>query len=77
MMTENLAIDIFRTDIRGVAQKEDLLKKLQHEFPACRFNIDLNDDDRVLRVIYSRSTPVLAAIERLARDSGVTIEQLE
>lgn len=77
MMTENLTIEIFKTSISGVAQKEDLLKKLQLEFPACRFNIDLHDDDRVLRVIYSPSTPVLAAIERLARESGVTIELLE
>lgn len=43
-------IEVFKTNVPDRMVAELLIARLQHVFPGCRVNFDLEDCDKVLRV---------------------------
>ena len=43
-------IEIFKTDVENETQAAALVRLIKTQFAVARVNVDLNDDDRVLRV---------------------------
>ncbi len=43
-------VEIFRTNVNSKKVAEKVLKSLNARFPACHFNFDLDDCDKILRV---------------------------
>jgi hypothetical protein len=43
-------VEVFRTNIKKVAQSKMLVRLLSKHFPGCDINFDLDDCDKVLRV---------------------------
>jgi hypothetical protein len=42
-------IEVFKTNVDTIVAP-DLLAQLQHHFPSCKINFDLDDCDRILRI---------------------------
>jgi hypothetical protein len=43
-------IEVFKTNVQGKEQADDLVRELKKHFPASRINIDMHDTDKVLRL---------------------------
>lgn len=43
-------IEVFKTGIQKKPQARQVMLILSKDFPSCKFNIDLDDGDRILRV---------------------------
>jgi hypothetical protein len=67
---------VFKTSVTTRAQVEHVMPFLdQHVLPHGRWNFDLEDCDRILRIEHHNLdiTPVLAIL----REAGITCEELE
>ena len=47
---DNVIIEIFKTNVRTADEAHLLVTELSAHFPLARFNVDLHDVDRVLRM---------------------------
>ncbi|MEP7277742.1 MAG: hypothetical protein ABI813_03775 [Bacteroidota bacterium] len=68
-------IEIFKTDIRKVAQMKKMVALLLQHFPDNKINIDLHDCDKVLRIEGGNFLP--AAIATLVKENGFMCIRLE
>jgi hypothetical protein len=46
-----MMVEVFRTNVNHIDQASDLIAQIQRVFPGYRANFDLNDCDRILRVM--------------------------
>ena len=44
-----MMVEIFKTNVSTKRTANSLLKSLRRQLPACQFNFDLDDCDRILR----------------------------
>ena len=68
-------IEVFKTNVRGVAQARKLIKLLLQHLPGSRINIDLHDCDKILRVEAAHFVP--ATIMSLVKEHGFVCSVLE
>jgi len=47
-------VSVFKTDVSNKTDADAILKSLKRQFPGGKFNFDLEDTDRVLRIEYKR-----------------------
>jgi hypothetical protein len=71
-------IEVFKTDIGSARQGEHVVRALQRHFPTLRATLDLEDCDRVLRVVSlgSNSPICWAQVQEFVEDLGIAIEAL-
>ncbi|UCS91699.1 hypothetical protein KZP23_13175 [Echinicola marina] len=43
-------VEVFKTSVKAVEDKQFLLDKLQKEFPHYKINFDMEDCDKILRI---------------------------
>jgi hypothetical protein len=43
-------VEVFKTNVSEMTVADEISALLQHHFPECRVNFDLDDCDRVLRI---------------------------
>jgi hypothetical protein len=65
---------VFRTDTRTLQEAKKLCNNLLKSRLAERATLDLDDCDRVLRVVTSSASP--CDIEKMVRAMGINIEEL-
>jgi len=71
------AIEIFKTNIDTAATGTAVMRTLRRRFPALHASLDLDDCDRVLRVLAPPAgPPPWAQVMALVRSLGVHIEVL-
>ncbi len=70
-------VEIFKTNVKNKKVAKQLLKMLHSQLPACYFNFDLDDCDRILRA-QSDSCPVEPnSIIQIVRAQSIEIFWLE
>lgn len=69
-------IEVFSTDISGIAQAKMLKQNLLSNFPGSRITFDLEDCDNILR-IECKSLLKRNKIEKIAKEVNVKIKALE
>ncbi|HEX8658631.1 MAG TPA: hypothetical protein VF690_13890 [Hymenobacter sp.] len=71
------AIEVFKTNIDTAATGTAVMRTLRRRFPTLQASLDLDDCDRVLRVLAPRpGQPPWAQVMALVRSLGVQIEVL-
>ena len=74
---ENLnRVDVYKTSVEDVEQRDILLEILQQHFPSCRISVDLHDCDKVLRIASSGQAPTFTFLRVLMRSLNISIEEL-
>jgi hypothetical protein len=74
---ENLnRVDVYKTSVEDVEQRDILLEILQQHFPSCRISVDLHDCDKVLRIASSGQAPTFTFLRVLTRSLDISIEEL-
>ena len=68
-------IEVFKTNIRRVAEARKLIELLLQHLPGSRINIDMHDCDKVLRVEAAHFVP--ATIMMLVKEHGFVCSVLE
>jgi hypothetical protein len=70
-------VEVFRTNIDSAATGTTVVRALRQRFPTLRASLDLDDCDRVLRVLAPPpGPPPWAQVMDLVRSLGVHIEVL-
>jgi hypothetical protein len=66
-------VEIFKTNVKNKKAAKQVLKLLHSQLPACYFNFDLDDCDRILRA-QSDSCPIEThSIIQLVREQSIEI----
>jgi hypothetical protein len=68
-------IEVFKTNVEEVAEAERIIELLLQHYPAGRINFDLQDCDKILRVVNDELCP--EEITRIIETSGYQCEALE
>lgn len=75
---ENLnRVDVYKTSVEDVEQRDILVEILQQHFPSCKVSIDLHDCDKVLRIVSFGEAPSFRFLRVLARSLGIAIDELD
>jgi hypothetical protein len=70
-------VEVFKTNVKNKKAAKQLLKMLHSQLPACHFNFDLDDCDRVLRA-QSENCPVeINCIIQILRQQSIEISLLD
>jgi hypothetical protein len=70
-------VEVFKTDIDSTATGATVVRALRQRFPTLQASLDLDDCDRVLRVLaLPAGPPPWAQVMALVRSLGVQIEVL-
>lgn len=69
-------IEIFRTDIRHKEAKKQVLTAIKQQFPGVVATLDLEDHDRVLRVVGAWGPVSAQQIIELVKQQGFSCEIL-
>jgi hypothetical protein len=70
-------VELFKTNVEEKAAADAILGALRQRFPSCRFNFDLQDCDRLLRVECRQHPVHVEEIFSFLLDLGVKAEVLE
>ena len=66
-------IEIFKTNVSNKRMANGMLKILHVNLPACVFNFDLDDCDRILRAQGVKCNEEVARIIQLLKDQNIEI----
>lgn len=69
-------IEVFKTNVTSAPLAALLVYEINQEFPACRANFDLQDCDRILRVVSADGSVPVNRIIDLLRAHGFYAEPL-
>ena len=69
-------IEVFKTNVASLSQATGLLQVFHQVFPHWRANFDLNDCDRVLRVVPDGAPVHAGTVLRLLQAHGIEAEPL-
>ena len=69
-------IEVFKTNVHSPVQAKGLVEAIHRAFPAWRANFDLDDCDRVLRVVPGAAPVHPGAVLRLLQAHGIEAEPL-
>lgn len=69
-------IEIFKTNLKSKKKAEQLISMLEHEFPDCIINFDLEDCDKILRIENPKEAIDNKKAVQLINDFGFYIEVL-
>ena len=69
-------IEVFKTNVASPVQARSLLQVFHQSFPHWRANFDLDDCDRVLRVVPAGEAVQAAKVLRLLQVHGIEAEPL-
>jgi hypothetical protein len=69
-------IEVFKTNVANKDQAAGLLEALHRAFPAYRANFDLQDCDRVLRVVTAGEPVHTVTLLRFLQSRGIQAEPL-
>ena len=72
----NTMVEVFKTNVVSRGQAALLLQQIHKRFPAYRANFDLQDCDRILRVVSATGVVEVAAVMKLLHDNGFYAEPL-
>ena len=64
---QDCIVEVFRTDVSSASEAIGVLEQLKQMFPQTKFNFDLDDCDKVLRV-EGKYIQVAAVIELLSKN---------
>ena len=70
-------VEIFKTNVSSKRLANRLLKTLHRQMPACQFNFDLDDCDRILRAQSECLVHEIARIIQIAKELSIEISLLE
>jgi hypothetical protein len=70
-------VEIFKTNVASKRLANRVLKSLHARMPACSFNFDLDDCDRILRAQCLANKFEAAKIIKIAEEHAVEISLLE
>ena len=74
---DTLVIEVFKTNVSDIKQAEKVIRKLQAQFPNYLINFDLDDCDKILRVMAKQDCLELAEIILIVESLNHRIEILE
>jgi hypothetical protein len=66
-------VEIFKTNVTNKQTANSLLKLLHRQLPACRFNFDLDDCDRILRAESECLVAEIARIIQIVKEQNIEI----
>lgn len=66
-------VEIFKTNVNNKRLAKILLNALHNHFPACSFNFDLDDCDRILRVQGEDISFAVIRIMRMVQEHSIEI----
>ena len=69
-------IEVFKTNVDSPLQAEGLLEVLHRTFPSWQANFDLEDCDRVLRIVPGAEPVQAGKVLRLLQAHGIEAEPL-
>jgi len=67
-------VEIFKTNVNGKRAAGRVLKALHMHLPACSFNFDLEDCDRILRAQTHDTDLAVSDIINVAKSCGLEIQ---
>jgi hypothetical protein len=70
-------VEIFKTNVKNKKVAKQLLKMLHSQLPACCFNFDLDDCDRILRAQSENYSIEINCIIEIVREHSIEICLLE
>ena len=68
-------IEVFKTDIKNKTTAKAIIKALKQRFPTSNFNFDLNDCDKILRIISSQN--IESQVVEMLNNQGFICEVLK
>lgn len=72
-----MTVEIFKTNVKNKKVAKHLLKMLHSRLPACYFNFDLDDCDRILRAQTESYSIEINCIIEIVREHSIEICLLE
>ena len=69
-------VEIFKTNFKSKKKAKQVISMLEHEFPDCIINFDLEDCDKILRIETSKEAIDCKKVIQLINDFGFNIEVL-
>ena len=69
-------VEVFKTNVTRKKVADRIVARLQEEFKHYQANFDLDDVDRILRVVCRFSVPDAANVIRVVREAGFEAEVL-
>jgi hypothetical protein len=70
-------VEIFKTNVTNKRVASSLLKSLHQQLPACRFNFDLDDCDRILRAESECLVAEITKIIQIVKEQNIEIRLFE
>ena len=70
-------VEIFKTNLNNKRQAGKVLKTLNTHLPACLFNFDLDDCDRILRVKSTGPPIEIVKVIQLVKEHQIEISLFE
>ncbi len=70
-------VEIFKTNVNTKRQANGILKVLHAHLPACHFNFDLDDCDRILRVQTSNCPVEIQTIIQIVNHYSIEISLIQ
>jgi hypothetical protein len=68
-------VEVFKTDVADPEQAQWLVDQIERNFTNCKVNFDLDDCDRILRVVFEEKMQSDLLID-LLKDAGCIAEVL-
>lgn len=68
-------IEVFKTDIKNKTTAKAIIKALKQSFPTSNFSLDLNDCDKILRIISSQN--IESQVVEMLNNQGFICEVLK
>jgi len=69
-------VEVFKTDITCAEKAKQLVEQIQQCFTDCKANFDLEDCDRILRVVINNSNMEIRQFIEWLKHSGCSAEIL-
>ena len=70
-------VEIFKTNVKSKKLANRVLKALRSDVPACNFNFDLEDCDRILRAQCDCIHIEIMKIIQIVKDHSIEVSLLE
>ena len=69
-------IEVFRTNVECREQANRLIGEIHKNFPGYKVNFDLDDCDRILRVVSENGSVAVSSLMSLVKNFGFSVEVL-